>query len=112
MKNVFWIMSVLLLVGTVVFFAGCKKQEEPMAPEGQHSDMNMEQADQAAKETIAKADDTTTEQTLCPVMGNPIDKDVFVEYEGKKVYFCCQACVDTFKADPEKYLSKLPQFQK
>lgn len=51
------------------------------------------------------------EQTLCPVMGNPIDKNVFVEYEGKKVYFCCPGCIEKFQAEPEKYLSKLPQFQ-
>jgi Cu(I)/Ag(I) efflux system membrane fusion protein len=51
------------------------------------------------------------EQTLCPVMDNPINKDVFVEYRGKKVYFCCPGCDETFLAEPEKYLSKLPQFQ-
>jgi YHS domain-containing protein len=51
------------------------------------------------------------EQTLCPVMDNPINKEVFVEYRGKKVYFCCSGCDETFLADPEKYLPKLPQFQ-
>lgn len=50
------------------------------------------------------------EQTLCPVMGNPIDKNVFVEYKGKKVYFCCPGCIETFEKDPEKYVNKLPQF--
>ncbi len=51
------------------------------------------------------------EQTVCPVMGGAIDKEIFIEYEGKKVYFCCPGCSDTFLADPEKYLEKLPQFQ-
>jgi YHS domain-containing protein len=50
------------------------------------------------------------EQTTCPVMGGAIDKAIFVEYKGKKVYFCCPACVETFKANPEKYVAKLPQF--
>ena len=108
-------MSVLLLAGAVVFFAGCKKKEEPMAPESsQHSTMNMEnmeqgaqQAGQDVQQTTAKAGDASTEQTLCPVMGNPIDKNVFIEYQGKKVYFCCKACIDTFKADPEKYRKTL-----
>ena len=50
---------------------------------------------------------------MCPVMdGNKIDKNVFVEYKGKKVYFCCAQCKAKFEAEPEKYLSKLPQFQK
>ena len=52
-----------------------------------------------------------TEQTLCPVMDGPIDKRYFVEYRGRKVYFCCPGCEDTFLKDPGKYLSKLPQFQ-
>jgi len=39
-----------------------------------------------------------------------IDKNIFVEYEGKKVYFCCAGCKDKFEAELEKYLAKLPQF--
>ncbi|MHC4257031.1 MAG: YHS domain-containing protein [Planctomycetota bacterium] len=44
-------------------------------------------------------------------MGNPINKEVFIEYKGKKVYFCCPGCDEKFTADPEKYLGKLPQFE-
>jgi len=51
------------------------------------------------------------EQTICPVMSNPINKDVFVEYQGKKVYFCCPECKAKFNADPEKFIAKLPQFK-
>ncbi|HEX5472918.1 MAG TPA: YHS domain-containing protein [Lacipirellulaceae bacterium] len=53
-----------------------------------------------------------THQTKCPVSGKPIDPEHFVEYKGKKVYFCCPHCPEAFKANPEKYLSKLPQFAK
>jgi len=50
-------------------------------------------------------------QTNCPIMeGMAIDKKVYTEYKGKKVYFCCAGCINTFKEDPNKYLSKLPQF--
>jgi len=45
-------------------------------------------------------------------MEGAIDKNIFVEYQGKKVYFCCAGCKDKFKAEPEKYLAKLPQFKK
>jgi YHS domain-containing protein len=48
------------------------------------------------------------EQTLCPVMGNPIQDDVFIEYKGVKVFFCCSGCDRKFKADPEKYIANLP----
>ena len=50
-------------------------------------------------------------QKLCPVMGGAINKDVFIEYKGKKVYFCCPGCDAEFKKDPEKYIGKLPQFK-
>ncbi len=43
--------------------------------------------------------------TVCPVMeGNPIRKDLFVDYNGKRVYFCCPGCIPAFKADPGKYM--------
>lgn len=51
------------------------------------------------------------EQTTCPVMGGAIDKNIFIEYEGKKVYFCCPGCEEQFKKEPEKYIAKLPQFK-
>ena len=50
------------------------------------------------------------EQTICPVMGGKIDKTVFTEYEGRKVYFCCPGCIAEFHKDPQKYLDKLPPF--
>jgi hypothetical protein len=51
-------------------------------------------------------------QTRCPVMDGEIKPDIFVEYKGKKVYFCCPPCKAKFNADPEKFLPKLPQFSK
>jgi YHS domain-containing protein len=46
-------------------------------------------------------------QTTCPVLGGNIDKNISVDYQGKRVYFCCKGCDDEFKKDPEKYLKKL-----
>jgi YHS domain-containing protein len=92
-------------------FSGCKKKEQTAAPakemsmEGMH--MQAADANKTAAETAAPG-----EQTLCPVTGDKIDKNIFVEYKGKKVYFCCKMCVAPFNKDPEKYISKLPQFQK
>lgn len=36
---------------------------------------------------------------VCPVSGEPIDKAKFVEFEGRKVYFCCDHCVEKYKKD-------------
>ena len=51
--------------------------------------------------------------TVCPVMGNkvPYKKEgskVFVAHNGIRYELCCSGCVKPFKADPAKYLAKLP----
>jgi YHS domain-containing protein len=46
-------------------------------------------------------------QTLCPIMGGPIDKTAYVDYEGKRVYFCCPGCKSTFEKDPDKYIQQM-----
>ncbi|GEM_PF-454534 len=43
-------------------------------------------------------------QKICPVMGDPINPKIYVDYNGRRVYFCCNACPSLFKKDPEKYL--------
>ncbi len=112
------LMALGLVLSVVVLFSGCR-EEQPMASHdhaghdhGGHDHATMEES--AAEQTPTEAGDpvvASTEQTTCPVMeGNLINKDIFVEYKGKKVYFCCEGCDDAFLADPEKYVSKLPQF--
>ena len=46
-------------------------------------------------------------QTTCPVLGGNIDKNVYADYQGKRIYFCCKGCDVEFKKNPEKYLKKL-----
>ncbi len=45
-------------------------------------------------------------QTTCPIMkGSEIDKRLFVDYQGKRIYVCCRSCVRILKADPAKYVA-------
>ncbi len=48
-------------------------------------------------------------QTTCPVLGGNVNKEVYVDYKGQRVYFCCQGCDTEFKKDPEKYLQKMKE---
>ncbi len=106
------LMSGILLV-TLVLINSCEKSEPGMS-ESTATEMGQEMAEHEAMTT---ADVTMSEvaaameQTTCPVMEGAINKDIFVEYQGKKVYFCCAGCEKIFKEDPEKYIAKLPQFQ-
>ena len=53
-----------------------------------------------------------TAQTKCPVSGKAINVAQSVDYQGKKVYFCCDGCPAAFEKDPSKYTAKLPQLTK
>jgi YHS domain-containing protein len=48
-------------------------------------------------------------QVNCPVMGGTIDKSVYTDYQGKRIYFCCSGCVEDFKKNPDKYLKKMEE---
>jgi YHS domain-containing protein len=48
-------------------------------------------------------------QTTCPVLGGKVNKEVYADYKGQRVYFCCQGCDAEFKKDPEKYLQKMKE---
>ena len=51
--------------------------------------------------------DRLPENEICPVMGNEVDPDVYVDYKGRRIGFCCPGCDEKFLADPEKYLKKV-----
>jgi YHS domain-containing protein len=46
---------------------------------------------------------------ICPVTGEAIQEKSKAQYTYKgKVYdFCCPMCIDEFKKDPEKYITKI-----
>jgi YHS domain-containing protein len=90
-------LSAVFMIAVLFFMDGCKKQSpSPAAPPTE----------------VNAAALASGEQTICPVMGAPVDKNIFIEYQGKKVYFCCTQCKGEFEKNPENYLTKLPQFKK
>ena len=93
-------LLVCLSLTALTVAKGCKKKSEPALPA-------------ETKEIVSQA----IEQKTCPVMEAPINraplnKELYTEYKGKKVYFCCPSCKERFEQAPEQYLSKLPQFNK
>ena len=87
------LLLVSLLLAGLIVLNGCKKSK-PAAP--------------VETKEVASA---KIEQTTCPIMGGTINKNIFTEYKGKKVYFCCAGCKEKFEKEPEKYIAKLPQFK-
>jgi len=48
---------------------------------------------------------TETGQKMCPVMVKEVDPKIFTEFEGRKIYFCCEQCKAEFAKDPKKYVA-------
>ena len=48
---------------------------------------------------------------ICPVLHEPASKEYSYVYEGKTYYFCCAMCVEEFKKDPQKYISKIKEIK-
>jgi len=46
--------------------------------------------------------------TMCPVLTDePVDPAIWVDYQGRRVYLCCQRCRKKFLEDPVPYLAAL-----
>jgi len=50
-------------------------------------------------------------QAACPVMDGKPNPNLYADYQGQRVYFCCPACLELFKKDPEKCMKKLKEQQ-
>ena len=47
-------------------------------------------------------------QTTCPVMkGVEVDRELFVDAEGYRIYVCCGSCHRAVRADPAKYVAEM-----
>ena len=39
-----------------------------------------------------------------------VDPEMTLTFRGKTIAFCCDVCIEKFKANPDRYLPRLPQF--
>jgi len=62
---------------------------------------------QAAASVEAEKTAAVKPQTTCPVMGGAVNKKLYVDYEGKRIYMCCPGCKAELTKNPAKYVEKL-----
>ncbi len=53
-----------------------------------------------------QADDTTPKDLKCPVSGKAVNPEKTADYNGGKVYFCCEHCQAAFEKDQAKFNAK------
>ena len=74
-------LAAALLITAVVFAMGSHAQEEQAAAQ---------------------------KQTYCPVMKkNPVNKKLYIDVKGYRIYVCCAGCIGKIKADPDKYIKAM-----
>ena len=54
----------------------------------------------------AKPAPQATAQTKCPVLAGDINKEVYADYKGKRIYFCCAGCDAGVQERPGKIPEK------
>lgn len=59
-------------------------------------------------EKVKAPEPIDVKNALCPVTGDEkAQENVFADYEGIRVHFCCPPCKAKFLKDPKKYLKVL-----
>ena len=49
-------------------------------------------------------------QTICPVMGGPIDTRFYADFNGMRIYVCCEGCIYQLKRTPKLYVKTLKRY--
>jgi len=98
MRNRRAVMCVLASAGLLVLgtLTGCSAA----------SDRTSAAAPSAAAAAGTTAPDVKP-QTLCPNLGRPIKKYLYVDAEGYRIYVCCWGCLSKVRADPQAAIAKI-----
>jgi len=98
-------LGVMVLAAQLGIAAKADTSSTPdsQAMSGHHNDSTLTSKTTSAESKAPKL----APQSTCPVMGGEINKSVYSDYKGKRVYFCCGGCTETFNKNPEKYIKKL-----
>ena len=97
------VLALAGVIGAASSLLGCGRSDS--SAQGASSDPSPVEASSAT--TPGAKAPAEHAQTVCPVMGGKINKAIFADYKGKRVYFCCGACPAVFKKDPAKYVKAL-----
>ncbi len=81
------------------------QSEEQHADEGPEGDGHGTHEHADAEQEVAAL--PAGANRMCPVMPDePVDPALFVEYEGKRIYVCCEKCLKRVAEDPAAWYAK------
>jgi YHS domain-containing protein len=111
--------STLYMIITVLFVLGVSAKACALTRSNSAVSQELAQAESAEKmhmeqETVTEAAPQAAVDAgnkICPVSQEKIDENLKAtyEYEGKIYNFCCAACIEEFKKDPQEYIKKVEE---
>jgi Cu(I)/Ag(I) efflux system membrane fusion protein len=104
----FYLVRSGLKEGELAVVNGGFKIDSSLQIQGRTSMMQPQEEVASGRSQMAgKKTEEATTQTRCPVMGGAINRDLYADYEGQRVYFCCPGCKEPFLKEPKKYLEQM-----
>ncbi|MEK7449147.1 MAG: YHS domain-containing protein [Planctomycetota bacterium] len=103
-KMILW--GVLMMPG-LWFLMGCSEEKTPVSPSAQPVAPKVTGAEVTVHQI---AESEVGQEVACPVMTTSKFKvkktTPAIDYQGKTYYFCCGDCLELFKKEPAKYISR------
>jgi len=99
------IVSIVIMMGAAGFLFA--QSGNSSMDHSKMAGMKMNMTSDTVKMASDSGKKTLVPQTTCPVTGDPINKKLYVDYKGKRIYVSCESCIDPVKKSPEKYIKKL-----
>jgi YHS domain-containing protein len=84
-------MIIAAALGLTLAAPACKSDDQPAAKQKAETKQEPKSLVQQAK------------LPDCPVAGKTVNVAKFIESDEGKVYFCCDPCIEKYRADPGKY---------
>lgn len=100
---------------TMLMVSGCGSESEKQDAHAGHEHAAHAKEGATHAEHAAHAGDGAAAaeqlepQKTCPVMGGEINKELFVEQDGKRIYVCCEGCIEQVKNNFSQQVEKLAE---
>ncbi|MBN1638868.1 MAG: YHS domain-containing protein [Ignavibacteriales bacterium] len=108
LRKSFYMVLALLLISSLSLFAQDCKDKKTDCSTDCSSTCTTTTSDCDHGDVVESSGVQTSWNGVCPVKGEKLPENApTYEYAGKIWGFCCQDCLNKFKADPEKYKSNV-----
>ncbi len=103
------IIAALALILMLSAAMSCSKAKDKPAAANLFSNPNSPVPTLGATQTTDIKGEPGKPQTVDVVSGKPIDRGVYADYNGERIYFCCADSRNQFQKNDQVYLRKIKE---